>query len=487
MSREPSATTWDEGIMGTETFDLVVIGAGPAGLSGALAAAAFRKKVALVERLRSVGGAGINTGTIPSKALRESALVMSGWRARRLLGLDIAIRREATLAEFVHHQRNVVQGEREEYESRLERRRVRVFRGTASFADPHTVRVAGDGGAIGTLRGDVILIAVGSSPARPPGFPFEHPRVHDSDEILEIAQLPERLAVVGAGVIGSEYACTFRALGVEVHLIDGRDTLLPFLDREISTALARIMERSGIRFHWKERIADCRAPETGDVELTLSSGQRLAVTDVLVASGRRSNTAELNLSAAGLAADKRDMLGVDASYRTSVPHILAAGDVIGAPALAATAMEQARVAVARAFDLVKKEVATILPSGIYTIPEIGTAGETEQALGSQGVDVVVGRAHFAQIPRGRLVGDESGFLKLLFRHSDRRLLGVHVIGEQATELVHIGMMILACEGDLDMLNRACFNYPTLGDLYKYAAYDALRQFEGIEAEPERAR
>ncbi len=266
------------------------------------------------------------------------------------------------------------------------------------------------------LRGEKILIATGSSPLRPPEFPFEHPRVHDSDEILEIGALPKNSRGGRRGRGRSEYAGTFAALGVEVHLVDGRDSLLGFLDREISANIERAMAADGVRFIWKEKVTRCDAPPTGDVTLTLSSGATLAVSDVLVAAGRQSNTADLNLAAAGLTPGKRGLVKVDAQCRTEVPHIFAAGDVIGPPALAATGMEQARVAMCVAFEFDYKDVvAPILPTGIYTIPEASMAGETEESLKEKGIDYVVGRARYADNPRGQIIGDESGFLKLIFR------------------------------------------------------------------------
>lgn len=291
-----------------EQFDLVVIGGGPAGICGANTAAIFGKRVALVEKLREVGGAGINTGTIPSKTLRETALALSGWRSRKLFGVDLSLRREATIADFMRHEKEVAAHERRRREEQMRTYKVRIFHGAASFVDPNTVRVGSDT----LLRGDKILIATGSSPVRPPEFPFEHPRVHDSDEILEIGALPKTLAVVGAGVIGAEYACTFAALGIEVYLIDGRDSLLGFLDREISESIQRAMTANGVRFIWKEKVTHCSAPPTGDVTLKLTSGATLAVNDVLVAAGRQSNTTALNLAAAGLTPGKRGLLQVDA-------------------------------------------------------------------------------------------------------------------------------------------------------------------------------
>lgn len=459
--------------MAENAYDLIVIGGGPAGTSGALAAAAFGKHVVLVEAEKYVGGAGLNTGTIPSKALRESALVISGWRARKLLGVDVSVRSEATIADFTRHERECRETLRDQLNRRLRQRQIRTLYGHASFVDPHTIRVVDVCGSEITLSAEVILVATGSSPVRAPEFPFEHPRVHDSNEILDIIELPKTLAVVGAGVIGAEYACTFAALGVEVHLVDGREVLLPFLDHDISGAIARAMRAANIQFHWNERVVSCLTPDSGGVELNLSSGKQLVVTDVLVAGGRNSNTAKLNLEAAGIAVGTRGLIPVNESFQSCVPHIYAAGDVIGAPALAATGMEQARVAVCNAFTLYKKTSASLLPTGIYTIPEAAMVGDTEKAVRESGVPYVVGTASYALNPRGQLIGDENGFLKLIFRRDDWRLLGVHAVGEQATELVHIGMMAMLCNADADLFNRACFNYPTLGDLYKHATYDAM--------------
>lgn len=453
-----------------DIFDLVVIGGGPAGICGANTAAIFGKRVALVEKLPEIGGAGINTGTIPSKTLRETALALSGWRSRKLFGVDLSLRRGATVADLMHHEDAVVRQERKRREEQFRLYKVERFQGNASFVDPNTVRVSPET----ILRGEKILIATGSSPVHPPEFPFEHPRVHDSDEILAITVVPKTLAVVGAGVIGAEYACTFGALGVEVYLIDGRDSLLSFLDREISENIQRAMAADGVRFVWKEKVIHCNAPPAGDVTLKLASGATIAANDVLIAAGRQSNTADLNLAAAGLTPGKRGLVPVDAQGRTEVRHIFAAGDVVGAPALAATGMEQARLAVCVAFDIREKEAAaTILPTGIYTIPEASMAGETEESLQKKNIPYVVGRARYADNPRGQIIGDEAGLLKLIFHPEDMRLLGVHVVGEQATELVHIGLIAMLAGAGANMFNRVCFNYPTLGELYKLATYDAL--------------
>jgi NAD(P) transhydrogenase len=454
------------------THDLIVIGAGPAGERGAVSASVMGKSVAIVERDRRVGGAATNTGTLPSKTLRETALALSGLKARSLYGVDLSLRRQATVADFMYHEKKVTANERSRILGHLARPGIELIHGEASFVDAHTVRLAETPERL--LRGDVILIATGSSPARPPEFPFEHPRVADSDEVLSLDHLPSSLAVIGAGVIGSEYACTFAALGAEIHVIDGRSILLPFLDRELSQALTAAMERIGIVFHWGERVLRCEAPETGDVVLQLSSGARLAIDTVLVAAGRDCNTQRLNLAAAGVTTGQRGMITVDKGYRTNVPHIFAVGDVIGFPALASTSMEQARVAMCHAFDFtLKSEISPILPTGIYTIPEVSAVGATEEELRAQGVDYVVGRSFYQQNPRGEIIGDENGLLKLLFRRGDGRLLGAHAIGENATELIHIGLMALLTDSDWTVFNRACFNYPTLGELYKDAMHRAL--------------
>ncbi len=469
----------------TKEYDLIVLGSGPAGEKGASAASLFSDRIALVEKDPHLGGASANTGTLPSKTLRETALALSGFKMRELYGVDLSIRRACTIREFMYHEANVKSHERKRVADTLDRDRVELIRGTGRFLDPHTVEVTRDGAPPLSLRAAKILIATGSAPFRPPGFPFEHHRVHDSDEILSLDCLPETLAVVGAGVIGSEYACTFAALGVKVNLLDGRDTLLPFLDREVSQALEESMrDNLKIWFHWKQRVVQCTADSHDCVRLKCESGLEMLVDGVLVAAGRTSNTAALNLEAAGIAPGPRGLLTVDRFFRTSVPHIYAAGDVIGFPALAATSAEQARVAMLHAFDeSIGFEMAPLLPNGIYTIPEVSSVGETEEKLREQGIDFVAGYARYGDQPRGQIKGDRNGFLKLLFRCDDWRLLGVHVIGEDATELLHIGLMAMLSQAGAEIFTKACFNYPTLGDLYKYATFDAIRQARASGVRP----
>jgi NAD(P) transhydrogenase len=457
-------------------FDLVVIGAGPGGAAAAEAAALLGRRVAVVEATPLVGGAAVNTGTIPSKTLRETALALSGVKSRELFGVDFTLRRGLTVHDLLRHERAVKATEAEQMRSRLNTYGVEVFHGTGSFFDPHTVRIARPtppGGEV-HVRGDKVLVAIGSAPVRPPQFPFHSSRVHDSDELLYLSVIPRSLAVVGAGVIGSEYACMFAALGTRVHLIDGRDHLLPFLDPDLSDALAGAMAKSGIRFWWNEKVERCDTPRVGETTLALSSGAELQVDQVLVCAGRMSRTAELNPAAAGFGLTPRGLIPVDQHFRTTVQHIYAVGDVIGFPALASTSAEQGRVAACHMFGSNAKEaVAKFLPAGIYTIPEVSSAGMSEPEAVDKGYRVVVGWADYAQNPRGKIIGEKAGFLKLVFDETDMKLLGVHVIGEQASELVHIGLLALMSGGGAKLFLDTCFNYPTLGDLYKLATHNAL--------------
>lgn len=463
----------------TKTYDMVVIGGGPAGITAATATTECDKSVALVDCHRELGGAGINTGTVPSKTLRETALALTGLKSRDLYGVDLSLRREMTVNDFLGHEQKVKTAFHTSLAQRLQSQHADVYVGTAAFVDANTVKLQGNGEET-VLRGDKILIATGSSPVHPELFPFGQGEIYDSDTILQLDRLPKSMAVIGAGVIGSEYGCTFAALGTKVHIVDGRDVLLPFLDTEVSQALSVAMERAGITFHWKEKVTQCVVPASGWVTLNFASGATLTVDAVLVAAGRKSNTETLNLSAAGVATGERGIIPVDENYRTNVPNIYAAGDVIGFPALASTSMEQARRAVRHALDLKASPLSPLLPNGIYTIPEISMVGETEESLKKKGVDYVVGRARYEENARGRIIGDKEGFLKLLYRREDMKLLGVHVIGEQATEIVHIGLMAMLTDSPAEIFVEACFNVPTLSVLYKYAALAAIQAAQGIK-------
>jgi len=460
-----------------EQFDLVVIGCGPAGEKAAAQAAYFGKKVAVIERAAVVGGSCINTGTVPSKTLRESALYFSGLKQRGLYGIDYSLKENLTVHDFMHHEREVVELERQRILKNLELHKIKLVRGQAAFEDPHTVTVT-DAGGTRNLCGEVILIATGSKPHRPAEIAFDDVHTFDSDTFLRIERIPKSLAVIGGGVIGCEYASIFMALGVNVTLVDGRDRLLPFLDSEISERLRDRFIGLGMHLWFNERpvkVENCG----GGAHLHMKSGKTLEVEAALFAAGRRAAVDGLGLEKSGLAINERGYLSVDENYRTAVTNIYAAGDVIGFPALASTSMEQGRVAACHAFGSKYKErVASLLPMGIYTIPEISAAGETEESCKEKGVDYCVGRAKYENNARGHITGDTAGMLKLIFGRQDRKLLGVSMIGESATELIHVGMMVLDKGLTIDEFIEVVFNYPTLSETYKYAAYDGLGNLSG---------
>jgi NAD(P) transhydrogenase len=471
----------------TRNFDLVIIGGGPAGITAATTATAQNKTVALVDSHHQLGGEGYNVGTIPSKALRETALAMSGMKARNLAGVELTLQPEAGISDFLSRNQNVRATFNHAVRKGLESHLTEIFLGDAAFIDPHSITVApipkeGELPDVEPilLHGENILIATGSSPIRPAIFPFASGKIFDSDTISGIQRIPKMMAVIGAGVIGSEYGCTFAALGSKVHVIDVRDKLLPFLDGEISNALTAAMEESGVTFHWNELVKKCDVLPSGEVALTFSSGATLTVDAVLVATGRKGNTYNLDLGAAGIQTGDFGLIPVDDHFRTKVPHILAAGDVIGFPALASTSMDQSRRAIKSALGLAVSALSPLLPNGIYTIPEVSMVGETEESLQKERVDYVVGRATYKDNARGQFIGDKDGFLKLLVRRENMQLLGVHVMGEQATELIHIGLMAMQNGSSVLTFSETCFNVPTLGSLYKTAALDALRQIGASE-------
>ncbi|MBI5800190.1 MAG: Si-specific NAD(P)(+) transhydrogenase [Verrucomicrobia bacterium] len=460
--------------MDAKHYDLVVIGSGPAGEKGAAQAAYFGKRVALIEKEPVLGGAAANTGTLPSKTLRETALYLSGFRQRGLHAVHFQMKEQLTPRDFLYRERLVVQSERTRIVDNLKRHGIDLYTGFASFVDAHTVAVTPRHSPPAHLHAEKVLIATGSHPFHPANFPFHDSRVYDSDTILNIREIPATMLVAGGGVIGCEYACMFAALGIKVTLVEGRDRLLGFIDAEVSHALADGMRAMGVEFYMNDGIEQI---ETGDViSAKLKSGKVIKTHSLLAATGRSGNTQNMGLEAIGLQPDGRGNLKVNASFQTAAPHIYAVGDVVGFPALAATSMEQARVAMVHAFDLkYKSGVTNILPYGIYTIPECSMAGETEESLAKSGVPYVVGRARYSQNARGQIIGDKDGFLKLLFREADMKLLGVVVIGEQASELVHVGLTALLTQSGADLFIQMCFNYPTLTELYKYATYDALGQ------------
>jgi NAD(P) transhydrogenase len=459
--------------MAAEAYDLVVIGSGPAGEKGAAQAAYTGKRVVLVEKEPQLGGAGVNTGTVPSKTLRETALYFSGLAQRGLYGIDYTIKQDITVADFLYRKDEVVRSLWRTIDANLDRHRVLVVRGHASFEDPHTLRVRQAGSEDRLLTAPVILIATGSYPNWPDGVPRIPSHLYDSDSILHVEGIPRSLAVVGGGVIGCEYATIFRALGVTVTLVCGQERLLPFLDAEISERLRLQLELLGLDVLLNDSHASVEL-EGNEVRLHLQHGDDLVVDAVLFATGRMGAVQGLGLERAGLTAGPRGHLSVNEHYQTAVPHIYAAGDVIGFPALAATSMEQARVAMCHAFDLkYKSRVSPLLPLAVYTIPEIAALGETEESCRSKGIAYGVGRALYRDNGRGQIIGDLSGLVKLIFSADDRRLLGVHVLGEMASELVHVGQGCLHFGGSIDYFIEVVFNYPTLAEAYKYAAYHGL--------------
>jgi NAD(P) transhydrogenase len=455
-------------------YDLIVIGSGPAGEKGAAQAAYFGKRVALVEREAVLGGACVNTGTVPSKTLRESALHLSGFSMRAFGdAVGLTIKDNITVGDFMRRKQIVVEREWQRIEANLRRHLVDRYSGNARFLSPNRIEIAN---ALGTqvIDGNVILIATGSSPYRPSNVPFDDEFICDSDSILGIDEIPKTLAVVGAGVIGCEYASIFAALGVEVHLIDGRTSLLPQIDREIIRILiADMQQRLGVVMHLGCDVAEIDRCEH-EVALTLKDGREIVCDKVLYAAGRSSNTAGLGLEAAGVKAGNRGLVVVDDNYRTNVENIYAAGDVIGFPALASTSMEQARVAMVHAFDLkYKTRVAPILPYAIYTIPELATVGLTEEECRKKGITPATGRASYRNNTRGQIIGDTKGMIKLVFDRDSLAILGVHIVGENASELLHTGMMAMQFGGTINAFIDCVFNFPTLGEAYKYAAYDGL--------------
>ncbi len=459
-----------------EPFDRVVIGSGPAGEKGAVQAAYFGKKVALVEKAPEVGGACVHTGTLPSKTLREAALYVTGFQRRNLYGMTLDIDRDASLRQLMGRLHAVIGQQVAQIARNLDRHGVANVAGAAEFVAPQEIVVRAPGSPASTRRltGDAFLIATGSSPLRPPGVPFDDTDVEDSDTILDLDRIPLSLAVVGGGVIGCEYACLFAALGTKITIIEGRDALMGFLDGEMSRGLKTALEREGHQVLLGDAVLGIERIQGGPLHVALKSGKRLEVDKVLYSAGRAGNTAGLGLERAGVKLDPKGRILVNEHFQTSAPRIYAAGDVVGNPALASVSMEQGRVAMCHAFGFpYKTRVSALLPFGVYTIPEISMVGATEDDLRARGADYEVGRAAYHDNARGQIIGEPDGAMKLLFMPDTRQLLGVHIIGDRATELVHIGQMVMEHNGSIDVFIDGVFNFPTLSEIYKYAAYDGL--------------
>jgi NAD(P) transhydrogenase len=468
-----------------EAYDLLVIGAGPAGEKGAAQAAYFGKRVAIVEK-GSVGGAVINTGTLPSKTLRETALYLSGLKQRGLYGVDYTLNKEVTVDDLFYRKKSVIRSHLDLVRENIARHRIELFQGVASIEDPCTVRVSGRDGDSFCLRGEYVLIGTGSRPHRPAGVPFDGEYVYDSDNILNLKRIPSSLVVIGAGVIGSEYATVFAALGVAVTVVDVGERLLPFLDREIADILLNQIRALGVRVVFGCRVEGIRVRQNEEcVSVSLNGDEEVRAQAVLFCGGRSGNTEELGLEKVGVKMGPRGRIEVNEHFQTSVPNIYAAGDVIGFPALASTSMEQGRVAACHAFSIEYKQcVSSLVPYGVYTVPEISMVGESEDSLNQKGQDYLVGRASYRSNPRGQIMGDTAGLAKLLFRPEDQKLLGVHIIGERASELIHIGQACMYFDGTLDFFIQNVFNFPTLSDVYKYAAYDGLGNLQRYREEQE---
>ncbi len=455
-----------------EHFDLVVIGAGPAGEKAAAQAAYFKKRVAIIESEPEPGGAAVHTGTLPSKTLRETALYLSGYHARELYGVALEVDKSATLPRLMSRKNAIAAAESRSFRQNFARHDVHYLQGHGRLVDPHTVSVTSATGEQ-LLRADFVLISTGSKPHRPADIDFADDWIHDSDEILTIHDMPTSLTILGGGVIGCEYACMFAALGVSVTLVDARSEILPFLDAEIVTRLKAAMVKLGIRMVQGQKWTTSVRTPTG-VTTTLADGKTIENEQLLFAAGRTGCASDLGLANVGLAPDSRGYIPVDAEFRTKVPHIFAAGDVIGFPALASVSMEQGRVAMCHAFGFgYKKAVAAEMPYGIYTIPEVSSFGETEETCKEKKIDYVVGRALYENNARGKITGDLEGITKLVVAAATRKVIGIHVIGERATELVHIGQVAIHLGATVDLFIDMVFNYPTLADSYKYAAYDCL--------------
>jgi NAD(P) transhydrogenase len=458
-------------------YDLVVIGSGPAGEKAAVKAAYFGKKVALIEKEVNYGGAGVQTGTIPSKTLKESALHFSGVYKKGIYGLDYQFSHKATVNDFMFRKDVVSQAIGNEVYDNLDRHQVDIINGTAQFISSHQINIKAKDGDSTIIEAKYIIIATGSYPFHPEHIPFDGTRIHDSNTILNIKKFPASMLVVGAGVIASEYATIYAAMGVKVILVNNRSTVLNFADKEISEAIKDEMSKSGITFYDNTdvRRIDVPASVKGPLIIELESEEQFEVDMFLFAAGRNGNTKALSLNNAGLVAGKRELIEVNENYQTLVPHIYAVGDVIGFPALASTSMDQGRMAIGHMFaagDL--ENVSNIFPFGIYTIPEISMVGLTEEEAKEAKIDYCIGRSYYNNIARARIkMDDDPGFMKLIFDKKTKVILGVHIIGQLATEIIHYGLTLVKDKRTVNDIISTVFNYPTLHDLYKYAAYDGL--------------
>jgi NAD(P) transhydrogenase len=456
-------------------YDMLVIGSGPAGQKAAIQAAKIGKKVGIIERKKVVGGICINIGTIPSKSLREAVMFLSGFRQRNLYGASYRVKKDITFEDLAQRCDHVVKAEQEIIQNQLIRNSVEFIVGAASLLDPHRLLIKQESES-NEHTADYIVIAVGSEPARPLDIPFDGESIIDSDGLLSLKQLPRSLTIVGGGVIGCEYASILATLGIPVVLVERRPRLLEFVDSEIIESLQYQMRSIGVTLRFNEEVTGIAKSDDGSVAIHLKSGKKISAPLLVYSIGRIGATKDLNLESVGIQTDARGRIKVNENFQTALSHIYAVGDVVGFPALASTSMQQGRHAACHAFALNCTTSTHLLPYGIYTIPEISMVGRNEDDLTRDGIPYEIGVARYREIARGQLIGDTVGMLKLLFHSETRELLGVHVIGEGATELVHIGQAVIAHGGKLDYFVDAVFNYPTLAECYKVAALAALNKF-----------
>jgi NAD(P) transhydrogenase len=457
-----------------EKYDLIVIGSGPAGQRAAIQAAKFGKRVAVVERLEVVGGAAINTGTIPSKTIREAVLHLSGFYYQNIYGVNYRVKEQITMADLSFRAQHVIKTEIDVIRAQLARNGIEVLTGVATFTDPHHIHVCGSR-TQSDFEADYIILATGTKPAVTPLVPFNGRTIINSDQILGMPGIPKTMIVVGGGVIGVEYTCMFATLGVRVTLIEKRPRLLEFADSEMVEALCYHLRDRRVTLRLNEEVESVEEIPDNGVVAVLKSKKKVSGDALLYAVGRQGNVDDLNLAGAGLDADSRGRIHVDADYRTKQPHIFAVGDVIGFPSLGSVSMEQGRIAAANAFNIPIHSDRANYPYGIYTIPEISFIGQTEVQLTEQGIPYEVGIAFFREIARGQIRGDTTGRLKLIFDPESKRLLGVHIVGEGASELLHIGQAVFAFKGTVEYFADAVFNYPTLAECYKAAAFNGLNK------------
>ena len=461
--------------MSASAYDVIVIGSGPAGQKGAIAAAKARKRVAVIDRTVMIGGVSVHTGTIPTKTIREAIFQLTGFAVKALYGSGSPSRVDISVQDVASRVNDIVARETEVIRAQLKRNGIAIHQGTAHFLDPHTVEVQGDGEGI-RVEAAKILIACGTRPAHSPDIPFDNHRIVDTDHLADLGGLPKEVIVVGAGVVGLEYASFMAALGADVTLIDQRPVVLEFVDREIVEALSYHLRQLGITFRLGEKVRHIGIhPIRDHVFAELESGKKVRGDALVYAVGRQANGDQLHLEAAGLAADSRGRLKVNEFFQTDVPHIYAAGDVIGFPALASTSMEQGRLAACHMFGIPFEHMPGLFPYGIYTIPEISMVGQTEETLTANGVPYEVGIAKYSELAKSMMLGDDAGMLKLLFDPETHKLLGVHALGQRATEIIHIGQAVLFYGGSVDYFRDMVFNYPTLAEAYKVAALNGLNK------------